>query len=159
MRSLIVALVLPVGLQAQEFRASIGGAVTDPSGAPVAGATVIVTSVERNVSQETQSNEAGRYLIQFLLPGQYTVSVEKEGFKKGVREGIRLASSDRAGIDLRLEIGGVAESVTVSGEAPLLQTETASRAALIEKQYIDNIPTSGRNLYQLHYTQPGVIKN
>jgi hypothetical protein len=159
MRTLITVLAISTCVYAQEFRASISGTVTDPSGAPVAGARVVVTSVERNTPQETQTNEAGRYIVQFLLPGQYTISVEREGFKKGVREGIRLSSADRAGIDIGLEVGGVADSVTVTADAPLLDTETASRSALIEKQYVDNIPTSGRNLYQLHYTQPGMIKN
>jgi hypothetical protein len=150
--------LLPL-VSAQDFRATIAGLVTDPAGAPVPAASVTVTSVERNVTSTTATTESGRYLVQFLLPGSYTVTVEKAGFKKVLRDGIRLAASDRAGLDIRLEVGAVADSVTVTAEAPLLQTEGATRAALLEKNFIDNIPTSGRNLYQLHYTQPGVIKN
>jgi outer membrane receptor protein involved in Fe transport len=105
------------------------------------------------------TNEAGRYLVQFLLPGRYTVAAEKIGFKRFLREGITLAGSDRVALDIRLELGAVAESITVTGEAPQLQTESAARSALVENRTIENIPTSGRNLYQLHYSQPGVIKN
>ena len=154
----LLLLSLPFSAFSQEFRASISGEVTDPSGAPVEGARIVVTSVERNITMETVTNAAGRYLVQFLLPGGYTMTVEKPGFKKFLRDGISLAGSDRVGLDVRLEVGALADSVTVTGEAPLLQTETASRTALIENRSIENIPTNGRNLYQLQYTLPGVVK-
>ena len=158
-RSLSLFLLLASAVLAQEFRASIAGEVTDPTGAPVADAKVTVTYVARNAPTEAASNEAGRYLVQFLLPGRYTMTVEKAGFKKFVREGIALNSPDRLGLDVRLELGGVTETVTVTAEAVPLQTETASRSALIENRLIENIPTSGRNLYHFQYTQPGVVKN
>jgi len=152
---LIPALPAP----AQEFRAAVAGEVLDPSGAPVEGALVVVTSIERNTSAEARSNAAGRYLVQFLLPGQYRIAVEKTGFKKFLRESITLRASDRLGLDIRLELGAVVESVTVTSQAPLLQTETASRSATIENRVVENIPTNGRNLYQLQYTLPGVVKS
>ena len=99
---------------AQEFRATVGGAVTDPTAAPVPAAKVTVTSVERNTIEQAETNETGRYLVQFLLPGQYTVAVEKQGFKRVVRQAIAFSSSDRANVNISLEVGGVAESVTVS---------------------------------------------
>ncbi|MBI3473656.1 MAG: TonB-dependent receptor, partial [Candidatus Solibacter usitatus] len=132
--------------------------VTDPAGAAVPNAKVVVTSVERGTPAEAVTNTAGRYLVQFLLPGSYTMTIEAAGFKKFVRENIKLASSDRLGIDVKLELGGLAESVTVNAEVPLLQTESASRTATIENRAIESIPTNGRNLYQLQYTLPGVVK-
>ncbi len=147
---------LPVA--AQEFRASITGQVMDPSGASVEGATVLVTSVDRNTSTEARTNDAGRYLVQFLLPGKYTVQVEKTGFKRFIREGIVLSSADRLGLGVRLELGAVAENVTVHAEAPVLQTETSTRTATIANRVLENIPTNGRNLYQLQYVLPGVVK-
>ncbi|MBM3747981.1 MAG: carboxypeptidase regulatory-like domain-containing protein, partial [Acidobacteria bacterium] len=146
------------GLWSQEFRGAISGGVTDPSGAPVEGARIVVTSVERNTSVEAVSNQAGRYLVQFLLPGGYRLTAEKTGFKKFLREGIALSAADRLGLDIRLELGALAESVTVTGEAPLLQTETSSRTATVENRFVDNVPTSGRNLFQFQYTLPGVLK-
>ena len=159
MRYLTAILAICCVASGQEFRASIAGSVIDATGAPVPAARVTITSVERNTSDHAETSDAGRYLVQFLLPGQYTVSVEKQGFKRSVRQGIAVSSSDRLNVDVVLEVGGVTESVTVSAEAPLLQTESATRAALIETQYLNNMPTSGRNLYQLQYVQPGVLKN
>lgn len=145
-------------LHAQEFRATISGLVTDPSGSPVAGAKISVVSVERNVAYDSVTNEAGRYVTRFLPPGQYNMTVEKTGFKKTVRDGLTLSSVDRLAIDVQMELGALAESVTVTAEVSGLATETASRAATIEKKFVEDIPASGRNLYQFLFTLPGVTK-
>jgi hypothetical protein len=147
-----------LSLQAQEFRATISGLVTDPSGAPVSGAKVIVTSVERNVVYDATTNEAGRYITRFLPPGNYNLAVEKTGFKKAVRDGITLSAVDRLGLDIQMELGALAESVTVTAEVSGLATETASRSATIEQKFVQDIPASGRNLYQFLFTLPGVTK-
>ena len=159
--SLFSALILGLTLTAlaQEFRATISGDVVDASGAPVEGAKVVVTNIERNTTTETTTNSSGRYVAQFLPPGKYQLTIEKTGFKKFIREGIGLNAADRLAIDVKLEVGAVVESTLITGETPLLQTETASRTATIENRMLENIPTSGRNLYQLQYIQPGVIKN
>lgn len=143
---------------AQEFRANITGTVTDPSGAPVAAAVVEATSVERQVRYDAQTNDAGLYLIRFLPPGRYHIAVQKSGFKRALRSGLEILGSDRLNIDVQLEVGGVTESVTVTAEASLLATESASRNAVIEQKFIGDLPTSGRNLYQLLFSQPGVVK-
>ena len=156
---LLFLCALACSALAQEFRGTITGDVTDQSGAPIANAKIILTSIERNQTTDTVTNAAGRYTVQFLLPGKYKLTVEKEGFKRFVREDIDITSADRLGLDVKLEVGSLAESVTVTGAAPALQTETASRTALIENRVLENVPTNGRNLYQLQYTLPGVIKN
>ena len=127
-------LVFASGLAAQEFRATISGLVTDPAGAPVPGARVVATSVERNVPYETQTNEAGLFVTRFLPPGEYRVTAERGGVKRFVRDGVRLSAVDRVRLDIQLELGALAESVTVTGEVPLLQTASASRTAAIEKK-------------------------
>lgn len=127
LRICCLLLAFVSAMVAQEFRATISGEVMDPAGAAIQGAKVVATSVERNVPYDTTTNEAGRYVIQFLLPGKYTLTVEKAGFKKFVREGIVLAALDKPAIDVHLELGAVAESVTVTGDVSLLQTETATR--------------------------------
>jgi hypothetical protein len=152
------ALLLISPCFAQEFRASISGQVTDSTGSIVPGATVVVTSVERNTSSQTVSNSAGHYLIQFLIPGHYTVTAEKTGFKKFVHTEISLESSDHVALDIPLEVGNLSQSVEVTSQAPLLETETASRAATIENRVVENVPTNGRNLFSFQYTLPGVIK-
>ena len=155
-----ITLLLSCGLLlGQEFRANISGTVTDPSGAPIGGAKVEVTSAERQVRYDAVSNDVGIYLIRFLPPGTYTLSVQKDGFKRAQRSSLVAQGADRLSVDIRMEVGGVTESVTVTGETPLLATETASRSVTLEQKYVDDLPTSGRNVYQLLYSQPGVIKN
>jgi hypothetical protein len=144
---------------AQDVRASISGTVTDPTGAVITGVQIKVTSVERGTVSDATSNDAGRYLVQFLLPGKYTLTAEKPGFKKAVRQGISLEAADHPGLDLTLDLGQTSESVTVTGDVSLLQTESATRSATVEQKQIDDIPTPGRNLYQFQYTLPGVIKD
>ena len=119
---------------------------------------VTATSVERLVPYEATTNSTGRYTIRFLLPGKYKVAVEKPGFRKFVREGISLLAADRLSVDVKLELGTISDSVTVSGEVSLLQTESATRQAVIENRVLENVPSGGRNLFALQYDQPGVVK-
>jgi len=155
---LLSVLFLTGSAFAQEFRASVSGQTTDSTGAVVAGAEVTVTSTERNTSTRTLSNASGRYVLEFLPPGHYTLSVEKPGFKKLVRAGLSLEAADHLSLDVSLQVGELTQSVTVTGEAPLLETETASRSGTIENRVLENVPTNGRNLFSLQYSLPGVIK-
>src|SRR6266542_2265489 len=95
----ICALVLAWPVHAQENRASVSGAVSDPTGAAVPNATIRITSVEQGTTQTTTSNDAGRYLIGFLEPGNYNIRVEAAGFKASVRETVRLDTAQRLGLD------------------------------------------------------------
>jgi hypothetical protein len=143
---------------AQEFRATIAGEVSDSSGAAVADAKVVAAGVERKILSQTATNSAGRYQIQFLLPGSYTLTIEKTGFKGFVRNGISLMAADRLSIDVRLEVGATADTVIVSAAAPLLQPESATRRGVIENRILETVPSGGRNLYALQYDEPGVVK-
>ncbi len=144
---------------AQDVRATITGSVTDPTGSAIPAVTVKLASLERGTITEAISNEAGLYRLPFLLPGSYTITVEKTGFKKFTRTGITLAAADHPVIDIALELGQTTDSVTVTGDVSLLQTESATRSATIEARAVEDIPTAGRNLYQFQYTLPGVIKS
>jgi hypothetical protein len=150
--------ILCIPATAQDARATISGNISDPSGAAIAGVQIKVTSVERGTVVEATSNDAGLYFVRFLQPGAYTLTAERSGFKKFVRSGIALAAADNPGIDIRLELGQTSESVTVTGDVSLLQTETSTRSSTIEARAIEDIPTAGRNLYQFQYSLPGVIK-
>jgi hypothetical protein len=143
----------------QEVRASITGTITDPTGAPVAGATVSVTNVATNVSVTTETNETGNYLTPYLAPGTYVLSVERAGFRKMVHESIVLQSLDRARVDAQLQLGAIADSVTVSDIVTPLETESASRGQTISNEMIANIPTQGRNPFQIMWAAPGVVKS
>jgi len=150
--------VLPAGALAQDVQATISGTVTDPTGAVVAGVEIRVSNLERGTTVQATTNESGLYFVRFLQPGSYTLTAERTGFKRFVRSGITLAAADKPGIDIRMDLGQTSESVTVSGEVSLLQTETSTRSATIESKAIEDIPTAGRNLYQFQYSLPGVIK-
>ncbi len=156
--TLCLLMLVSSGLFAQEFRATISGDITDQTGASVVGAKVIAQSVERNVPYEAVTNGSGRYLIQFLLPGKYTVSVEQAGFKKYVRESVTLLASDHSVLDIKLELGVVSDKVTVTGDLSELETESATRQSTVENKILEDVPSGGRDLYALEYNEPGVIK-
>jgi hypothetical protein len=133
--------------------------VSDPSGAPVPGATVTATNVARNTPVQGASNESGIFTLPFLTPGTYVLTVEHAGFKKFIRQNIDLQAMEQARVDVKLEIGQAAESVTVSESVSALQTETASRSQLISQQLVKDVPTQGRNIMQLAWSAAGVVKS
>ena len=142
----------------QEFRASLSGTVKDSTGASVAGAKIQLTDVERKVMSSAETNATGRFTIGFLVPSSYTLGVEAAGFKKYVRENIVLAIGDRASVEVGLELGPVTERITVIERMSVVQTETATRGGLVEKELLESMPNAGRNVFQLAFAMPGVIK-
>jgi hypothetical protein len=144
---------------AQEFRAVVSGDVTDPSGAAVPGVKIIAESTERKTTYESETNASGRYVTPFLPPGTYNLRFEKAGFKLARRENLALAAVDRLRLDVKLEVGAVADTVNVQSDAELLQTESATNTGTIGQRFIQDVPASGRNLFQFQYTLPGVTKN
>ncbi|MCL5744175.1 MAG: carboxypeptidase-like regulatory domain-containing protein, partial [Acidobacteria bacterium] len=140
MRMGVVLATLAGMAFAQEYRASISGTVTDPTSAAVVGAKVTVTDVLKNTRTEVVTNAVGFYSVPFLLPSRYKLTVEASGFKKFVREDIVLGVNDKLGLDVALEVGALADSVTVTGEAAILQTETASRGGVVEQRLVEDLP-------------------
>ena len=141
---------------AQEFRGSITGLVTDPSGAVIAGARVTVTNVATNTLTSTISGGNGNYTLLYLTPGRYTVTAEAAGFKKLVRQGIEVRIADRIELDLRLELGATQDTVTVTGETPLLETESASLGQVIDRRRISELPIADGNPFSLAQLAPGI---
>jgi Carboxypeptidase regulatory-like domain len=142
----------------QEVRASITGTVSDPTGAAVANALVTVTNKANNATVTTRTTDSGNYATPFLAPGEYVLTIEQPGFKKLVRDDIGLESLDKARVDVQLEIGTTSESVLVSANVSVLQTETATRGQTISGEMLENIPTMGRNPFQLAWSAPGIVK-
>ncbi|MGC4051134.1 MAG: carboxypeptidase-like regulatory domain-containing protein [Paludibaculum sp.] len=155
---LAAAVIAAIPMYAQEVRASLSGVVSDPVGAPVPGVTVVLTSVERNVATTTETNEQGNYLFPFVVSGKYTLTIERTGFKKYVRQNIILEAQDKARADVALEVGDMTQSVNVQADVSQLQTETASRSQIVSNQLIANLPTQGRNPFQIAWAMPGVVK-
>jgi hypothetical protein len=147
-----------VPAMAQLTTGTITGSVTDPSGAAVPGATITVKNVDTGASRSTVSGPTGRYEIASLPTGQYEVAATSTGFQASVRTGIQLTLGRIAVVDHSLQVGEVTQSVTVTGEAPLIETTTATVSAVITAQQIENAPMGSRDLTQLAFLQPGVMK-
>jgi len=144
---------------AQEVRAAVTGVITDQTGAPVVGVTVTATNLATNFAVTTKSNESGDYQTPFLTPGKYQLTAEATGFKKFVNRDVTLQAGDRARLDIKLEIGELTQSVTVSENVSLLQTETASRSQILANEIVQNVPTQGRNPFQIAWAAAGVVKS
>jgi hypothetical protein len=137
---------------AQSNLASISGIVTDPQNAVVPQATVTAANVETRVQTRFTTNSAGFYNLQNLPIGLYDLSVEHPGFRKYIREGITLTTGEQLGLDIKLELGSTGQSVTVSGEAPLIESRTSEVNSFIESKSIDALPLGNRrtlNVVQL----------
>src|SRR5262245_56217231 len=128
--SLITLLLLvtcsTTTLSAQEARGTITGKITETTQAVVPGASVKVTNVAMGTTVTVETNDAGIYQAPYLIPGTYRITVEVKGFKKYIRDGILLWVNDNIEIDVALELGDVGESVTVTADAPVLETTSGS---------------------------------
>lgn len=143
-----------------QFRAGIQGVVKDPSGLPVPGAKVTLTSQETKVRRTATTNAEGVYAIPSLAPGRYELSVEKEGFSKKVLSDVRITAEQMHSVDVTLAVGQVSESITVSETVvPLIDTQTAVISGTITTKEVENLPSFGRDPYQLLRLAPGVFGN
>src|SRR5664279_560030 len=140
----LVAFFIPVALFSQEFRGTISGAVTDPSGAGIPGAKVTVTETQTGTRIPTVSDNSGQYTAAFLLPGDYDINVQAPGFKAAVRKGVHVGSGDHPVIDVKLDVGDVSTSVEVVADASLLNTENASLGQAISSKEVSELPINGR---------------
>jgi hypothetical protein len=142
---------------AQESRGSITGTVHDPANAVIPGAKVIVTNVETNVNSNLTANSTGYWEVNFLIPGDYAITVEAAGFKTLKRSGITLSTGDRLALDLKLEIGESSVSVTVNADAPLLNSTTASTGRTLNSTDMTNLPFGQMNPFVLQAMAAGMI--
>lgn len=156
MYRLSIALFVALGLRGQETRSAIFGRVADPSGAPVVAAAVTVTNTETNTSVRLRTNETGYYEAPLLMPGPYRVTAEMQGFKRTVRTNITLPVRSRTQVDLGLELGAVSESVSVTAEAPLLETDTVSAGRVMGQRELADLPMPINNPIYLTNLTPGV---
>ncbi|HEU5233690.1 MAG TPA: TonB-dependent receptor [Terriglobales bacterium] len=142
---------------AQETRSTISGTVTDPGGAAIPGANVTVTEVRTGVQTPTKTDATGHYNIPFLPPGQYQIEAEASGFRSFLRKGVTLASSEHPVIDVHLEVGQATQTVTVTAEAPILETANSSIGQSITTKEVEDFPLNGRNPMMITQLAIGVI--
>jgi hypothetical protein len=154
---LLALTVAPATTFAQTGAASLTGIVTDASGATVPGATVTATDQATNVAYTAVSNEAGNYTVTSMPVGTYVVRAELSRFKAAATKPIQVEAKQIVRLDFRLELGAVEETVEVTSESPVLQTETATVGQVISGTTLNALPLNGRNTGQLALTLPGAL--
>jgi outer membrane receptor protein involved in Fe transport len=155
--ALLIALAFSVPANAQTFRGTILGAVTDTSGAAISGATVSVKNTGTGLLRTVTTDDDGNYSTPELPIGTYSVTVEKSGFKSGLVSGISVEVSTERRADVILQPGEVSETVEVSGDT-LTQVESTSNTlgGIIESTVVTNLPVNGRDYQKLIFLVPGV---
>jgi hypothetical protein len=153
-------LLLASSVFAQRDLATLVGTVTDPSGAGVPGAKVIITETATGLRYEAATSQGGEYVRPALKPGTYDIEVESTGFKKSLRRGIILTAGDRTGIDFTMEVGEVTTSVEVAAEVPVLQTESTIVGASVDSKQVSELPLGGNRTFTfLARLSPGILPN
>lgn len=137
--------------------ATLTGYVTDPAGLRLPRSHVQITNIETNVSYLGETNEIGLYRIAGLPTGTYRVIVQKSGFKTIVKQGLELHVQDVLSVNFQLELGSVAESVTVESGSPLINADDASVSTVVDRGFVQNIPLNGRSFNTLLQLTPGVV--
>src|SRR4051794_40987488 len=158
--SAVFRLALVVGLTitawAQSDLSSITGSLKDSSGGNISGAKVTVRNESTGITREATTNESGNYIVSNIPAGRYTVTVQAQGFKKYERTGNLLDANLPLGVDIVLEVGALTESVTVSAEAAVIQTESATLGVTVDQYQVQNLMLNGRNPVLLAALKPGV---
>ncbi|HXA53126.1 MAG TPA: TonB-dependent receptor [Candidatus Acidoferrum sp.] len=142
---------------AQTVYGSIVGTVTDASGAIIPGANITLANLGTNEQKTTQSGNDGNFVFVNLLPGAYNVTVEKTGFKRLVRQQIAVEVQSSIRIDAALQVGETSQTMEVTAETPLLQTQEATLGQVVEGRQVVDMPLNGRNVLNLIALVPGVV--
>ena len=153
---LAAAILLMSPAAYAQYRASIQGTVTDTQGGVIPGAKVTLTNLQTNDAQERTSNEVGVYNFNALPSSTFKLVAEKDGFQTKVLDNLHIIPEQPNSIDVKLEIGQVAQTVTVdASQAPLLDTDTATIGGTISENQIQHMPSFGRDVFQLTQLAPG----
>jgi hypothetical protein len=136
---------------------SLRGVVTDPSGGVLPTATVSLINEGTKETRTTKTNNEGNYFFAAVFPGVYTVRVEMPGFKNAEAKGIRMSPNDTRGVDVTLQVGGASETVDVTAEREIIQTETGAREGVIRQEQIENLSIISRSPMELLRILPGVV--
>lgn len=150
-----LVLAAPLSGFAQSTTADITGTVTDTTGAILSDATVTLTNLGTKETRTAITTNAGDYTFTLLNPGSYSITVTENGFKSFQVPQINLAASDRAREDAKLEIGSADQTVSVTGQAPALQSDSSVLTATVTEKAVQDLPLNGRNYINLAQITPG----
>jgi len=153
---IIFFLFVCFSVEAQVESGKIVGTVKDASGAVVADAAVRVTEIQTNLERKTKTDGSGEYVVTELTAGEYTVAVERQGFKKALQAAFKLDVNQVVRVDIALAVGSISEEVVVTAAAPLIESETSSLGQVIEQNQVHDLPLDGRDFIELAYLTPGV---
>src|ERR1700730_16476363 len=149
-------LLISLPLRAQVAGGTLSGSITDPSGAVVANAQVVIKNTATGVAKTVTTNTDGFYSAANLLPGEYEVAVSATGFSTGVKKGITINVGSQPVFNMALQIGTVANTVEVSTEAPIVQLTSSDISATVSATTVRELPLNGRSWTDLAALQPGV---
>jgi hypothetical protein len=155
---LFFCLIIALPLLAQSSTGSVSGLLTDDSGGALPGVTVTATNTATGTSRTTVSNSAGAYSLPLLPPATYTIEASLDGFRPVRRDKVVVNIGTDANVSLSLQ-AGVAETITVTAAAPLVETERTQVSSVVNEVAIENLPTNGRNFIDFVLTTPGVVKD
>ena len=144
---LLAGGLIPKALHAQSFRATVMGDVQDSSATAIPNATITAFQKVTQRTYSTQTNSAGIYILD-LLPGEYQLTAEAAGFKKVIYPNITLESAQKLNLKITLAVGEVKQEVTVTASPGLLDTATASNGSIMDRAKVENIPSTGRQVWQ-----------
>src|SRR5579863_1433316 len=155
---LVIGVILgALVVSAQVSTGTISGIVQDQSGAVIAGATVTIRDVDTGAVRTLTSDAGGRYLAPVLPVGNYEVQAQQSGFQTEVRSGIDLTVGREEVVNLALKVGQLSDKVTITAEAPLVESTTSAMSSLVDERTIRDLPLNGRSYDQLALLQPGVV--
>jgi hypothetical protein len=153
---LAAALWAPVAAFGQAVYGSISGTVTDPSGAAVPRAKVVITDVGKGVTYNTVTNESGNYTQPHLIVGTYSVRVEAPGFAAFVQQNVEVQVDSVVQVNAQMAVGAVGETVSVTAEGALLKTERSDISDTMNQRAVSDLPVLGRDMSRLYFLVPGV---
>jgi outer membrane receptor protein involved in Fe transport len=153
--TLLVTLSTPL-LFAQNESGSITGAVTDPSGAVVGGATVTIVDLGTNTTRTTKTGANGEYSFSTLRPSHYKITVDANGFKQSLISDVELHTQDKISENVALAVGSSSDTVNVSAETTQLET-SAAVTTTVDRQFVENMPLNGRSFQALIALTPGSV--
>jgi trimeric autotransporter adhesin len=140
---------------AQTFTGGVRGVVSDANGV-IPGVTVTLTNEATSVSRDTVTNDVGQYNFPAVQPGTYSIKTQLTGYRTVERTGIRVSTQQFLTLDLQLELGTLQETITVTGESPLIDTTTASTGGTLDREQLETLPAPGRNAFLIGVTVPTV---